>query len=148
MNSSMLVISLFVVLYQVTLIQGFFGGGFPSFPGIPQINPRGQIGECHLAENVCNSDIIRIQDVAPYDQPLFSAIITPLIIADPSLNTKNCDAMCRCLTGNGGSCARQLPILNDNGCEFLRSKCRCKAAYGIIQQGQAAARLISGQVCV
>ena len=137
-----------VLIYRSSLIDAFFGGGFPSFPGVPNINPRGQIGECHLAENICNSAIIRIQDVPPYDRPFLSALITPLIVADPSLITKNCDEMCRCLTGDGGSCERQVPFLNENGCELLRSKCRCKKAYGLIQQGQAAARLFTRQVCV
>ena len=148
MRVTIKVVSVLMVICQSPLTKGFFGGGFPSFPGIPNINPRGQIGECHLAESICNSAIIRIQDVPPYNRPLLSTLITPLIAADPSLITKNCNEMCTCLTGEGGSCERQFPLINDNGCELLRSKCRCRKAYGVIQQGQAAARLLTGGVCV
>ena len=147
MGQSINVVSVIILLTNSLLTDGFFGGGFP-FPGIPNINPRGQLGECYVVESICNSAIIPIRDVAPYNRPLFSALITPLIASDPSLITKNCDAMCRCLTGDGGSCERQIPILNDNGCELLRSKCRCRKSYGVIQQGQAAARLLTGGVCV
>ena len=148
MGQSINVVSVIILLSNSLLINGFFGGGFPSFPGIPNISPRGQLGDCYVVEGICNSAIIPIRDVPPYNRPLFSAIITPLIASDPSLITKDCDAMCSCLTGDGGSCERQILILNDNGCEFLRSKCRCRKSYGVIQQGQAAARLLTGRVCV
>ena len=145
MKSSFLLTSTLVTLYHANLCIGFFGGGFP---GIPNFNARGQLGECYVFDNVCNVNTIKITDVPPYERPLLSAILTPLIVADPTLNTKNCDEMCKCLTGKGGSCQRMIPFFNDNGCELLRFKCRCDEAYGTIQQAQSAVRLFAGQVCV
>ena len=145
MGAIFLLTSTLVLLHQVHTSLGFFGGGFPGFPNF---NARGQIGECYVFDNVCNANIIKITDVEPYNRPLLSTILAPLIIADPTLNTKNCDAMCKCLTGKAGSCERMIPFLNDNGCELLRFKCRCNEAFGVIQQAQAAARLFTGRVCV
>ena len=145
MRSAVALTLVFIGLQQVDYSKGFFGFG-GGIPGIPNINPRGQLGNCHLFGNVCNSEIIKITDIAPYNQMGF--FVTPLIVADPTLNTKSCDAMCTCLTGKGGSCQNQVPFLNNNGCELLRFKCRCDEAYGPIQQAQAAIRLFTGKVCV
>ena len=133
-----------IIFQQTNLTNGFFGG----FPGIPNINGPGQLGGCYLFGRICNANPISLRSIPPYNQPLLSAIVTALIIADPSLDTKNCDSLCRCLTGQGGSCARSFPFLNSNGCPILQFKCRCSSPYGAVQQAQAAVRLVSGKVCL
>ena len=148
MKSVLLVSYAFIFLQQFNLGLGFFGGNIFGIPGIPDLNGRGQLGDCYLLPTVCNANAIKITEVTPYNQPILSAVVAPLILADPTLNTKNCDALCRCLTSQGGSCQPSIPFINSNGCPIFRQKCRCDGAYGAIQQAQAAARLFTGRVCV
>ena len=67
MKSVSLLCCLYVILQRVHLSTGFFGG---SIPGIPNVNGRGQLGNCYLFSRVCNANAIRITDVPPYNQPV------------------------------------------------------------------------------
>ena len=143
-----------IMLKQTNVVIGFFGGlpwippWIPTIPSIPVFNERGQLGNCYFVDSICNTNAIPLRNVPPYNEPLLWPIVTMLIVNDQSLNTKNCDSLCRCLTGRGGFCERSFPYLNSNGCSLLVFKCRCSLAYGPIQQAQAAVRLASGKVCL